>query len=73
MEGLKAPTVETADGKTVLKFDLGLDLDQDGQKSLAAGLFVELNHKEAASEAIKKVLENASVPQVIKDLLAKAL
>ncbi len=73
MEALKAPQITTENGKTTLKFDLGLDIDQDGQKSLSAGLFIELDHKEAASEAVKKILENASVPQVIKDLLGKAI
>ena len=71
LEALKAPQVVTEDGKTTLKFDLGLDSDNDGEKSFSAGLFVELNHKEAASEAVKKILENAKVPQVIKDLLGK--
>lgn len=73
LEGLQAPKVVTENGKTTLKFDLGVDMDHDGQKSLSAGFFVELDHKEAGSEALKKVLDSTKVPQVIKDLLGKAL
>jgi len=63
------PTIVHENGKFTLKYDIGLDLNNDGQKSVVAGFYVESNEKEVIEEVIAKVLANANLPDWAKALI----
>lgn len=63
------PEFSQADGKLQLKYGVGLDLNDDGAKSISASLVLEVDEKEAAKEVVAKVLGSANLPEWLKGLL----
>jgi hypothetical protein len=69
MENLPKPVITNENGKMQLKYAVGVDTDKDGQMAMSVNLVLELDQKEVAEEAVKKLLANANIPQWLKDLL----
>ncbi len=71
IQKLGSPEIETKDGKTTLKWNIGVDTDKDSVNAASFGIYAEVNHGESLNEAIGAILKNVNVPQAIKDLLPK--
>lgn len=65
---MKAPEIIETEEKIMAKYSYDLDKDADGVSSVSAGVYVELNKKEALDEAVKAIIES-SAPQWLKDLI----
>jgi len=69
MNGLPTPVITNENGKMQMKYAIGVDTDKDGQMALSVNLVLELDQKEVAEEAVKKLLATSNIPQWLKDLL----
>jgi hypothetical protein len=63
------PTIVHENDKFTVKYDIGLDLNNDGQKSVVAGFYIEATEKEVMEEVIAKVLANTNLPDWAKALI----
>lgn len=64
--------VKTADGKAEMSFDLGLDLDKDGKKSLYAKIVIGGEEKEITQELLGELLKKVQLPDWLKGLVQGA-
>ena len=70
---MKLPEIKkNEDGTSSISFDLGLDLNKDGQKSVKAVLSLVGDEKELAEELLGEVMKKVNIPDVVKKLLGIA-
>lgn len=69
MENLPKPVITNENGKMQLKYAVGIDTDKDGTMAMSVNLVLELDQKEVAEEAVKKLIATANAPAWLKDLL----
>lgn len=69
MENLPKPVITNENGKMQLKYAVGIDTDKDGQMAMSVNLVLELDQKEVAEEAVKKLIATANLPVWLKELL----
>ena len=54
------------DGKLIVEFELGLDLNKDGQSSIKAKLVVEGDEKEMTEEVVAALASKFNLPDWMK-------
>lgn len=69
MNNIPKPVITNENGKMQVKYAVGVDTDGDGKMAVSINLVLEVDQKEVAEEAIKKVLASTSLPQWLKDLI----
>lgn len=63
------PVITNENGKMQIKYDIGLDSNNDGQKAVSIGLVIEADQKEIAEEVVAKVLQGANLPEWLKQII----
>lgn len=64
----KPEIVDSADS-VMAKYSVEVDSDADGIAAVKAGIFIELNKKEALDEAVQKVVASSSLPDWLKNAI----